>query len=87
MRSSRLRVYTWLAMFLYQAALAGAPASAQQINGVAGSSNATISIKGNQLPPPPMKFGGVIKESYRIPSRGGRRASCRPRALPTFFSS
>ncbi len=64
MRSSRLAVYTWLAMFLCQAALAGAPASAQQINGVAGSPDATMSIKGNQLPPPPMKFGGVIKESY-----------------------
>jgi arylsulfatase A-like enzyme len=38
---------------------------AQQINGVAGSPDATMSIKGNQLPPPPMKFGGVIKESYK----------------------
>jgi arylsulfatase A-like enzyme len=44
--------------------LTAAVVRAQQINGVAGSSNATISIKGNQLPPPPMKFGGVIKESY-----------------------
>src|SRR5271169_3025627 len=37
---------------------------AQEINGVAGSPDATMSIKGNQLPPPPMKFGGVIKQSY-----------------------
>jgi hypothetical protein len=64
MRSLRLSVYVWLALFLCLVALADPPASAQQINGVAGSSNATMSIKGNQLPPPPMKFGGVIKESY-----------------------
>src|SRR5271168_1319347 len=37
---------------------------AQEINGVAGSPDATMSIKGNQLPPPPMKFGGVINQSY-----------------------
>jgi arylsulfatase A-like enzyme len=38
---------------------------AQQIYGVAGSPDATMTINGNQLPPPPMKFGGVIKESYK----------------------
>jgi hypothetical protein len=38
---------------------------AQQINGVPGEPSATISIDGKQLPPPPMKFGGVIKESYK----------------------
>ena len=64
MRSPRSAVCTWLAMLLCLFALAGAPASAQEINGVAGSSNATMTIKGNQLPAPPMKFGGVIKESY-----------------------
>src|SRR5271168_5459016 len=40
-------------------------ASAQQINGVPGSPDATMSLSGKQLPPPPMKFGGVIKESYK----------------------
>ena len=41
----------------------GAPALAQQINGVPGSPSATMTIDGKQLPPPPLPFGGVIKES------------------------
>ena len=36
---------------------------AQQITGTPGSPSATVTIDGKQLPPPPMKFGGVIKES------------------------
>jgi arylsulfatase A-like enzyme len=36
---------------------------AQQINGTPGSPNATVTIDGKQIPPPPMPFGGVIKES------------------------
>src|SRR6202050_2648447 len=40
------------------------PAWAQQINGVAGSPNATVTLDGKQLPPPPLPFGGEIKESY-----------------------
>src|SRR6476469_1781895 len=35
----------------------------QQINGTPGSPDATVTIDGKQLPPPPMPFGGVIKES------------------------
>jgi arylsulfatase A-like enzyme len=42
-----------------------APVSAQQITGVPGSPNATITLDGKQLPPPPMPFGGVIKESAK----------------------
>jgi len=38
-------------------------APAQQINGTPGSPDATMTIKGDQLPPPPMPFGGVIKET------------------------
>jgi arylsulfatase A-like enzyme len=38
-------------------------AHAQQITGVPGSPDATMTINGNQLPPPPMPFGGVIKQS------------------------
>jgi arylsulfatase A-like enzyme len=38
-------------------------ASAQQITGTPGSPSATVAIDGKQIPPPPMKFGGVIKES------------------------
>ena len=56
---------------------------AQQITGTPGSPSATTTIDGKHLPPPPPQFGGVIKETPRIPSRSGRRASCRPRARPT----
>src|SRR5271166_4995646 len=38
---------------------------AQQINGVAGSPDSTVTIDGKQIPPPPMPFGGVIKESAK----------------------
>ena len=38
-------------------------APSQQINGTPGSPSATVTIDGKQIPPPPMKFGGVIKES------------------------
>jgi arylsulfatase A-like enzyme len=37
--------------------------SAQQITGVPGSPSAPTTIDGKQLPPPPAKFGGVIKQS------------------------
>ena len=37
--------------------------SAQQVTGELGSASATTTIDGKQLPPPPMPFGGVIKES------------------------
>ena len=35
----------------------------QQINGTPGSPDATVTIDGKQIPPPPLPFGGVIKES------------------------
>src|SRR6266516_5560514 len=37
----------------------------QQINGTPGAPNATVTIDGKQIPPPPMPFGGVIKESVK----------------------
>src|SRR5881398_2125879 len=40
-------------------------ATAQQINGTPGSPDATVTIDGKQIPPPPMPFGGVIKESVK----------------------
>jgi hypothetical protein len=40
-------------------------AMAQQINGTLGSPSATTTIDGKRLPPPPLKFGGVIKESAK----------------------
>ena len=64
-----------------------APVSAQQINGVPGSANATVTLDGKQLPPPPMPFGGVIKESVTESKPWWPRALCRPRARPTSFSS
>src|SRR5438046_2823829 len=36
---------------------------AQQINGTPGSPDATVTIDGKHIPPPPLPFGGVIKES------------------------
>jgi Sulfatase len=44
--------------------LAAGTGRAQQINGVPGSPDATVTIDGKQIPPPPMPFGGAIKESY-----------------------
>jgi len=41
------------------------PSTTQQVTGVQGSPSATTTIDGNQLPPPPSKFGGVIKESAK----------------------
>ena len=38
---------------------------AQQVTGTPGSPSATTTIDGKQIPPPPPKFGGVIKESAK----------------------
>src|SRR2546426_12843395 len=51
---------------LAAAIIAAAPSAwAQQINGTPGSPDATVTIDGKQIPPPPMPFGGVIKESVK----------------------
>ncbi len=47
------------------AMLVALPIPAQEINGTPGSPSATEVIPGNQLPPPPGKFGGVIKETAK----------------------
>ena len=52
-----------LAAALVLCLLAAITANAQQITGTPGSANATVTLDGKQLPPPPMPFGGVIKES------------------------
>src|SRR5213080_2178489 len=53
-------------VMLAAAVMAAAPsARAQQINGTPGSPDATVTIDGKQIPPPPMPFGGVIKESVK----------------------
>jgi arylsulfatase len=38
---------------------------AQQVTGTLGSAGATTTVDGKQLPAPPPKFGGVIKESAK----------------------
>jgi arylsulfatase A-like enzyme len=53
------------AALLLAAVLVAGSAEAQQVTGVPGSPSATITLDGKQLPPPPPKFGGVIKESYK----------------------
>jgi len=45
------------------AMFAALQAPAQQITGTPGSPDATVTIEGKQLPPPPLPFQGVIKES------------------------
>ncbi len=40
-------------------------AFAQVVTGALGSPSATVTIKGDQIPAPPMKFGGVLKESVK----------------------
>jgi arylsulfatase A-like enzyme len=40
-------------------------ALAQQVTGTPGAPSATTTIDGKQLPPPPAKFGGIIKESAK----------------------
>ena len=59
------KMVTAFAAFLIAATLAVAPASAQVVTGVLGEPAATITLPGNQLPAPPPKFGGVIKESAK----------------------
>ena len=44
-------------------ALTAIPARAQQATGTPGSPEATTTIPGNQLPPPPQKFEGKIERN------------------------
>ncbi|MFN8602226.1 MAG: arylsulfatase [Candidatus Binatia bacterium] len=53
---------TILAIAAMAVAVAVTSASAQKVNGVLGSPDATMSLDGKQLPPPDMKWGGVIKD-------------------------
>jgi hypothetical protein len=63
--SIEMRIMNRIALIPLLAALAVAPAAAQQVTGELGSPSATTTIDGKQLPPPPVKFGGVIKESVK----------------------
>jgi hypothetical protein len=69
--------------------LALTPAVAQEITGAPGSPSGTTTIDGNQLPPQPAKFGGVIKESEGLDALmaaqgGAAERPSRVGALPTF---
>jgi arylsulfatase len=56
----------------------GSMGHAQQVTGTPGSPSATTTIDGNQLPPQPPKFGGVIEESTK-----GSTPWWPPRIVPT----
>jgi arylsulfatase len=53
----------WAAAFCAAFTLLSESSFAQQINGTPGSPDATMTISGKQLPPPDLKFGGVIKDT------------------------
>ena len=56
--------YILMSVMFMAAAMAVAPsATAQQITGTPGSPDATVTIDGKQIPPPPLPFNGVIKEA------------------------
>jgi arylsulfatase A-like enzyme len=60
-----IRIATALSLSILVGASLSPGAIAQQIYGTPGSPSATMSLDGKQLPPPPLKFGGVIKESAK----------------------
>src|SRR6266704_5006065 len=59
----KLKYYGFSLLTAAAAMFVAPPAPAQQINGTPGDPSATLTIDGKQIPPPPMPFGGVIKES------------------------
>jgi arylsulfatase A-like enzyme len=61
-RGSFLQVFVASLLFVPGAVV---PAAAQQVTGTPGSPDATTTVNGKQLPSPPPKFGGVIKETYK----------------------
>ena len=65
---SKLRTNSVLAQgaaYLIAAAMIVGPMNAQVVTGTLGSANATTTVDGKQLPAPPPKFGGVIKETAK----------------------
>jgi arylsulfatase len=52
-----------MAMLILSVVLAASPTAAQQIAGAPGSPSATATITGQQLPPPPERFGGKIERN------------------------
>jgi arylsulfatase len=56
------RITTTLAAAFAMSFAGAMPAHGQQVYGTPGSASATMSLGGQQLPPPDPKFGGTIKE-------------------------
>jgi Sulfatase len=56
---------SFFGVFLFATSLSLTSAAAQQVTGQLGSPSATTTIDGKQLPSPPPKFGGAIKESAK----------------------
>ena len=64
-RKSKLVHWRSLLLTATAAMFIALPAHAQEIIGTPGSPDATEVIKGDQLPPAPLPFRGVIKESAK----------------------
>jgi len=60
---NKARKWVVVGSVLATAAIVCAGAGQTQAEGVPGSPSATTTISGKQLPPPPPKFGGVIKDT------------------------
>ena len=70
------------------AAAAVAPSThAQKIYGQEGSADATMSIDGKQIPAPPLKFGGVLKEDVKDSKVWWPPRLVPPKGVPTCYSS
>jgi arylsulfatase len=63
MKSKEIKRHASSLLTFATAMLIALSAQGQQITGTPGSPDATVTIDGKQLPPPPLPFGGVIKES------------------------
>jgi len=79
-----IRIATALSFGILIATILSPEANAQQVTGTMGAPSATTTIDGKQLPPPPPKFGGVIKELATESKTWWPQPSCRPRGRPTF---
>ncbi len=66
-----------LSFFAVTAALVAGQSHAQVVTGTLGSPSATTTIRGNQIPAPEPKFGGVIKETLE-----GSKVWWPPRIVP-----
>ena len=61
--------------------------TSEPTTGTPGSPTATTTINGEQLPPPPQKFEGIINQMPRNRNRFGRRGSSRRRVRRMSCSS